>query len=92
MSCPWITNREAKDAEKTAKYAPLRVELKQQHPGYDIEQHNIVIDVLGGCSTGVRKSIKELVGVKKADQTLNKMQKAVLTNSLNIARRFKIFI
>ena len=28
MSCLWITNREAKDAENTTKYAPLRFELK----------------------------------------------------------------
>ena len=65
MSYPWITNREAKDAENTTKYAPLRFELKQQYPGYEIEQHNIVIDVMGGCSTGSRKSMRELVGEKK---------------------------
>ena len=57
----------------------------QQHPGYEIEQHNIVIDVMGECSTGMRKSIRELVGEKKkADHILNRMQKAILTMSLHI--------
>ena len=30
MSCPWIENREEKDAEKTTKYGPLRWELEQR--------------------------------------------------------------
>ena len=47
MSCPWMDNRAIKDAEKTAKYGPLRWELKQQYPGYVMKQFNIIIDVLG---------------------------------------------
>ena len=43
MSCPWITNRRTKEEEKTRKYAPLRWELKQQYPGYEIKQVNIII-------------------------------------------------
>ena len=64
MSCPWISNREMKDKEKKLKYAPLRYELGKQLPGYSIQQHNIVVDVLGGCSASVRSSIKELFGNK----------------------------
>ena len=48
MSCPWIDNHAPKDEEKTLKYGPLRWELKQQYKGYTVEQHNIIIDVLGG--------------------------------------------
>ena len=33
MSCPWVENREQKEKERTLKYAPLRLELKQQYPG-----------------------------------------------------------
>ena len=33
------------------KYAPLRWELKQNYPGYDISQYNIIVDILGGWST-----------------------------------------
>ena len=45
MSCPWMENRAIEDAEKTAKYSPLRWELKQQYPGYEVKQSNISIDV-----------------------------------------------
>ena len=48
MSCPWTQNREKKQEEKIIKYGPLPWELKQQFPGYDIRQYNIIIDVLGG--------------------------------------------
>ena len=50
MSCPWVDNRDHKDEEKTMKYAPLRLELKRQYPGFNIVQYNINIDVLGGYS------------------------------------------
>jgi len=46
MSCPWVENREKKEKEKTLKYASLRLELKQQYPGYRI---NHTIDVLLGA-------------------------------------------
>ena len=58
---------------------------------YFIEQHHIMIDVLGGCSASVRKGIRELTGEKtKADETLSRMQTVILPNSLHIARSFKI--
>ena len=43
MSCPWVNNREKKSKEKTVKYVPLRWELKQQFPGYEVKQPNIII-------------------------------------------------
>ena len=52
MSCPWIEHREKKSEEKTVKYGPMRFELKKQYPGYDVEQCNIIIDVLGGGGGG----------------------------------------
>ena len=45
MSCAWINNGEKKDEEKTLKYDPLRWELKQQFPGYRVEQYNVIIHV-----------------------------------------------
>ena len=48
MSCPWVSNRQKKTSEKTMKYAPLRWELKQKYPGYEISQYNIIVDVLEG--------------------------------------------
>ena len=71
------------------KYGPFRWELKLQYPGYKVSQHNITMDVLGGYSKDVRKSIKCLIG-DRCDLVLKQMQKAMLSCTLNIARNFKI--
>ena len=84
-----MDNRAAKDQDKTEKYAPLRLELKQQFKGYSIDQHNIILDVLGGYSKGLERTVRALVG-RKSKEVLIKMQKSVLTSSLHIARHFKI--
>ena len=89
MSCPWITNRTKKTAEKTLKYGPLRWELKQQYHGYDVRQYNIIMDVLGGWSRELDVTMKELVR-RRSKRVLQNMQKSVLSGSLNIARNFKI--
>ncbi|XP_031572161.1 uncharacterized protein LOC116306277 [Actinia tenebrosa] len=73
MSCPWIENRKQKDQEKTTKYAPLRLELKQQHKGY-------TKDVLGAYSSETRENVKLLLGKTKADKTLFNMQKSVISS------------
>ena len=74
MSCPWMDNRAIKDAEKTAKYGPLRWELKQQYPGYEVKQFNIIIDVLGGWYVDVEETMKDLVG-QRSRSVLRRMQK-----------------
>ena len=89
MSCPWVENREERDAEKTTKYGPLRWELEQRYPDYRVTQFNIIVDVLGGYSRDVRKALKELVG-DKSDTIALQIQKSVITSSFNIARRFKL--
>ena len=62
MSYLWMDSRAIKDAEKTAKYGPLRSELKQQYPGYEVKQFNIIIDELGELSVDVEETKKDLVG------------------------------
>lgn len=89
MSCPWIDNRGKKDEEKTLKYGPLRWELKQRYPEYKIEQTNVIIDVLGGWSEAVERDIIGIVG-EKASKVLKKMQRSIISSSLNIARTFKV--
>ena len=59
-------------------------------PGYKITQINIVMDVLGGFSKGLRSSMKEILGGKRSRDVLRRMQKSVLSSSLNIARIFKV--
>ena len=89
MSCPWVNNREKKSEEKTLKYGPLRWELKQQFPGYEVQQHNTIIDALGGWSREMDTTMHEIVG-SRGRELLRKMQKAVLSGTLNIARTFKV--
>ena len=89
MSCPWIESRAKKDEEKTLKYGPMMWELKQRYNGYRVEQYNVIIDVLGGYSKHLEKSVRKLLGAR-ARSVLERMQKSVISNTLNIARTCKI--
>ena len=90
MSWPWLESREQKEMEKTLKYAPLHLELKQQYPGYKINQVSIIIDFLGGWSRELYSSVRDLVGAERSRECLKRMQKSVLRSSLNIARSLKV--
>ena len=89
MSCPWVDNRVTKEAEKTEKYGPLRWELSRRYPGYRIVQLNVIMDVLGGWSQDLEAEMKKIFGLRSLD-ILKRMQKAVLSGSLNIACMFKV--
>ena len=88
MSCSWLEHRKKKSKEKTVKYGPLRFELEKLYPGYDVEQCNIIIDVLGGWSRDVDLTMRKLFGSMGYD-VLRGMQKATISSSLNIVRTFK---
>ena len=88
MSCQRISNREKKSEEKTMKCGPLRWELKEQYKGYEVHQYNSIMDVLVGWSKETEISVRSLVG-RKTTQVVEKMQKAVLSATLKIARTFK---
>ena len=66
-----MDNRKQKEEEKTLKYAPLRLELKRQHPGYKIRQFNIVIDALGGYSRNLKEEVKTLVSSDRYREVLD---------------------
>jgi len=51
---------------------------------------NIIVDVFGGASMNTAKSIKSLIRERPGRKTLRKMEKIVLSQSLDIARSFKI--
>ena len=68
------------------KNGPLRWELKEQYKGYDVHQYNIIMDVLGGWSKETEISVQSLVGRK----TTQVLQEAVLSATLNIARKFNV--
>ena len=89
MTVPWVSNRQKTDEEKTLKYGPLRWELKQQYPGHEIHQYNTIFDALGGWSQELEVTMYKLVG-SRSSEVLRKMQKAVLSGMLNIAKTFKV--
>ena len=76
MSCPWLENRESKDFKKTAKYSQLRLYLTNRYPENQVNQYNIILDVLGGCSKEVEQNIKMLVG-DKCELIMRQMQKGI---------------
>ena len=49
-----VENSESKDVEKTMKYNELRLELMNRYPEYKVNQYNVIMDVLGGCSKEVQ--------------------------------------
>ena len=67
-----MENWRGKETEKNMKYAPLRFELKRQVSGYDVIQHNIIIDAMGGVSmeTANYRGIKTLLGERKCAITI----------------------
>ena len=80
MSCPWIESRAKKDEEKTLKYGPMMWELKQRYNGYGVEQYNVIVDVLGGYSKHLEKSVRKLLGARERS-VLERMQKSVISNT-----------
>ena len=84
-----VENRGKKDEDKTLKYGPLRWELKAQYKGYKINQYNVIIDVLGGWSVDMERSLRVLLG-SSSREVLRLMQRSVISSTLHIARTFKV--
>ena len=54
-----------------------------------IKQDNIISDALGGWSREMDTTMYEIVG-NRSKEALKRVQKAVLSGTLNIARTFKV--
>ena len=89
ISFPWISNRGKTSEEKTIKYGLLRWELKEKDKGCEEHQYNVIMDVLGGWLKENEISVQSLAG-RKATNVLVRMQKAVLSATLNNGRNFKV--
>ena len=63
--------------------------MRQRYNGYRLEQYNVIIDVPGGYSKHLDKSVRKLLGAR-ARGVLGRMQKTAISNTLNIARTIKI--
>ena len=68
------------------------MELKRQHPGFEIIYCNNIVYVWGGYSKGLRDNMRSVVVEERGKQMLRRMQRAALhvTSSLNNERSFKI--
>ena len=60
MEFPSWRNRADKEGRKTMKYTTVRVELRVRHPDFKINQTNIIVDVLGEYSKGLREQLTTL--------------------------------
>ena len=78
-----------KISRRQRSHSVPRLELTNRYPEYNVNQYNIIMDVLGGCSKEVEQNIKELVG-DKCESIMCQMQQATLSSSLRIARMFKL--
>ena len=50
----------------------------------------VELDVLGGFSKGLSCSVREMLGTERSRDVLRRMQKSVLSSSLNLASTFKV--
>ena len=55
-----------------------------------MQQHNIIIDALAGRSQEMETTMHDEIVGSRIREVLRKMQKAVLSGTLNIARTFKV--
>ena len=56
-----------------------------------MKQFGIIIDVLGGWSVDLEETMKDLVG-QRSRSVLRRMQKVILSHSLDILRAFKVLM
>ena len=84
-----VDGASGKEVRGESSTGTLRFELKKQYPGYNVEQCNIIIDVLGGWSSDVDLTIRKLFGSRGYD-VLRRRQKATISSCLNIVKTFKL--
>ena len=91
ITISWIDNREQRYKEKSEKYEDIKRNIKRMEPDYDIDQITLVMDSLGGYSKTLKENISKVISSKKTmNKVLQQMQKAALSESVNISRRFKL--
>ena len=87
LSVDGASGKEVRGEDGKVRATAIRAK-EVRYPGYDVEQCNIIIDVLGGWSRDVDLTMRKLFGSRGYD-VLRRMQKATISSSLNIMRTFK---
>ena len=91
MTCPWLDVRDMKNEYKAHKYKDILANIGMEEKEYTVDQITLVIDSLGGYSANLAKNISMVFGYKRlVNSIILRMQKAVLSGSAHIARRFKL--
>ena len=84
MTCPSWRNRDVTEERKTSKYKTVREELKERHPGYKIQQINLIVDALGGYDNQLTGKLNILIGRNETKQVLFEMQKTVWIHAIRL--------
>ena len=91
QTVPWVTNRDAKLAEKEDKYKNIIRNLKLQNPGYEVKQLTFVIDCLGGYSKDFKETIRQLGFTKNEEEVITTAsQKIVISEARTLINHFKL--
>ena len=91
ITISWIDIRQIRYDEKIKKYEAIRRNIMREEPEYTVDQITLVMDSLGGYSKNLCDNISKVFqDAKTIKRIIHKMQKAVLSGSVNISRCFKL--
>ena len=91
MTCPWVDFRNNKYDYKATKYNDILANIRVEERDCTVDQITLVIDTLGGYSANLAENISKVFDDKRLVKSIIlRMQKAVLSGSVHIARRFKL--
>ena len=83
MACPSWRNRAER---KTRKYQTVRDEMRERYQGYDVNQTNIIVDILGGYDRDLTEKLGSLIRNEAARTALLAMQKTILIHAMRIMK------
>ena len=86
MACPSWRNRAETSERKTRKYQTVRDEMRERYQGYDVNQTNIIVDILGGYDRDLTEKLGSLIGNEAARTALLAMQKTILIHAMRIMK------
>ena len=70
VACPSWRNRAETSERKTRKYQTVRDEMRERYQGYDVNQTNIIVDILGGYDRDLTEKLGSLTGNEAARTAL----------------------
>ena len=86
MACPSWRIRAETSERKTRKYQTVRDEMRERYQGYDVNQTNIIVDILGGYDRDLTEKLGSLIGNEAARTALLAMQKTILIHAMRIMK------